>query len=301
MQLSIVTTLYASAPHLDEFCTRALRAAESVAETSELILVNDASPDASLRIALDWHARDARVRVLDLSRHYGHYPAILAGLARARGDRVFVVDADLEEPPEVLERCWAAMAGDPDVDVVVCVQSRRRGGWWTQASGALFYRVLASGTPLTVVHNSMVARLLSRRSADALVALPERPVDLDVLTAAAGFRQVTIEATKGTSSPSTYSLPSKIALATRSLVAHHRGLPWLVAAAAAVAAAIGLAALTRAVWSVDERASALILASIWIVGALVLAGLSLLGHYGVALLDEARRRPTIVRREYTRP
>jgi putative glycosyltransferase len=301
MQLSIVTTLYASALHLDEFCTRALRAAESVAGTCELILVNDGSPDVSLRIALDWHARDARVRVLDLSRHYGHYPAILAGLARARGDRVFVIDADLEEPPELLERCWAPMAADSDVDVVVCVQARRRGGWWTRASGALFYRALASGTPLAVVRNSMAARLLSRRVVDALVALPERPVDLDVLTAAAGFRQVTVEATKGSSSPSTYSLPGKVALATRSLVAHHQGLPWLVAAAALVAAAIGLTALARAVWIVGERGTALILASIWLVGALVLAALSLLGHYGVALLDETRRRPTLVRREYTRP
>jgi putative glycosyltransferase len=147
----------------------------------------------------------------------------------------------------------------------------------------------------------MVARLLSRPAADALVGLPERPVDLDVLAAAAGFRQVTIEAAKGTSSPTTYSLWRKVSLATRSLVVHHQGVPWLVAAAAAFAAAVGVAALARAVWSNGERTAALILASIWLVGALVLAASSLLCHYGLALLDETRRRPTLVRREYTRP
>jgi len=300
MKLSIVTTLYGSARHLDEFCDRALRAAGTVTGDCEVILVNDGSPDDSQRIALAWYTKDARIRVVDLSRHYGHYPAILAGLSRSRGDRVFLIDVDLEEPPELLERFWTAMDADPELDVIVGVQERRRGGWWERLSGAVFYRLLNLGTRLAVPANTLVARLMTRRFVDALVALPERPVSLDILTAAAGFRQLALPAVKQSTSTSTYSFARKVNLATRATVAHHDGLPWYLAIVAAVMGAIGAALIVRAMVSDEATGSRLTAGSIWFVGALLMAALSLIGQYLMLLLDQARQRPTIVRREYTR-
>jgi putative glycosyltransferase len=300
MKLSIVATLYASASHIDEFCERVLRAAAAVTDDCEVILVNDASPDESARLALAWHARDARIRVLDLSRHYGHYPAILAGLSRSRGERVFLIDVDLEEPPELLGRFWSAMDADPELDVVVGVQQERRGGWWERASGAAFYRLLNLGTEMAVVPDTLVARLMTRRFVDALVGLPERPVSLDILSAAAGFRQRAVPAQKSTSSASTYSFVRKVNLATRAAILHHGGLPWYVAMVALVMGAIGLAIAVHAIWIESQADARLVIGSVWIVGALLMAALSLVAHYLVLLLDEVRRRPTIVRREYTR-
>ena len=102
MRLSIVTTLYQSASTIDEFCRRALVAAELITDDIEIVMVNDGSPDDSLARALALQAADPRVVVVDLARNFGHHKAMMTGLAHATGDRVFLIDSDLEEEPEVL-------------------------------------------------------------------------------------------------------------------------------------------------------------------------------------------------------
>src|SRR4029453_171267 len=99
MELSIVTTLYHSAPYIREFCARASRAAAAIAPDFEIVLVNDGSPDDSLEIAAALHREDGRVKVVDLSRNFGQHRAAMTGLARARGKLVFQIDVDLEEEP----------------------------------------------------------------------------------------------------------------------------------------------------------------------------------------------------------
>ena len=98
--LSVVTTLYRSAPHLTEFHRRASAAAARLTADYEIVLVNDGSPDDSLQAALAIHHVDAHVRIVDLARNFGHHAALMAGLAAARGDLVFLLDSDLEEQPE---------------------------------------------------------------------------------------------------------------------------------------------------------------------------------------------------------
>ena len=102
MHLSIVSTLYNSAPYLEEFHRRAMAAAGEITAEVEMILVNDGSPDNALEIAIDLHNRDPRVTVVDLSRNFGHHRAMMAGLSYAKGDLVLLIDCDLEEAPELL-------------------------------------------------------------------------------------------------------------------------------------------------------------------------------------------------------
>ena len=102
MRLSIVTTLYRSARHLDEFHARISAAAARFTPDYEIVLVNDGSPDDSLAVALKLFERDDRLRIIDLARNFGHHKAMMTGLAETRGDLVFLIDSDLEEPPELL-------------------------------------------------------------------------------------------------------------------------------------------------------------------------------------------------------
>jgi len=95
MDLSIVTTLYRSAPYLEEFFARSCAVAEKITSSFEIIFVNDGSPDNSLQIALSLYERDGRLRIVDLSRNFGHHKAMMTGLAHARGDMVFLLDSDL--------------------------------------------------------------------------------------------------------------------------------------------------------------------------------------------------------------
>ena len=116
MELSIVTTLYRSAPYVAEFCRRVGDAAGAITDRYEIVLVNDGSPDDSLAVALKAFQADPRIRVIDLARNFGQHKAIMTGLAHTSGRLVFVLDADLEEPPELLRDFHAEMrrtgAGD---------------------------------------------------------------------------------------------------------------------------------------------------------------------------------------------
>ena len=103
MKLSIVATLYQSAPYIAEFHQRASAvASQLVGDDYEIVLVNDGSPDNSLDLAMQLTERMRHVVVVDLSRNFGHHKAMMTGLAHAKGERVFLIDSDLEEEPECL-------------------------------------------------------------------------------------------------------------------------------------------------------------------------------------------------------
>ena len=142
MRLSIVTTLYNTELHLLEFYERITKCAQGITHDYELILVNDGSPDNSLELAVSLHEKDQRVKVVDLSRNFGHHKAMMVGLEYAQSDYVFLIDSDLEEPPETLKLFWEEIQGAKDFDVVFGVQEKRRGGWLERISGTLYYKVV---------------------------------------------------------------------------------------------------------------------------------------------------------------
>src|SRR5262245_53649729 len=109
MDLSIVTTLFRSAPYVHDFYTRAPEAASGLASSFEIIFVNDGSPDDSLERAIEIHRQDPHVRIVDLSRNFGHHKAMMTGLERATGELTFLIDSDLEEDPAWLGRFHATL------------------------------------------------------------------------------------------------------------------------------------------------------------------------------------------------
>jgi putative glycosyltransferase len=121
MQLSIVTTLYKSAPYIEEFWKRMTASAAAITDDYEIIFVNDGSPDDSLGVALKVHERDPKVKVVDLSRNFGHHKAIMTGLSAAKGELVFLIDVDLEEEPEWLQLFHKTLQDTKGCDVVYVV------------------------------------------------------------------------------------------------------------------------------------------------------------------------------------
>src|SRR5438105_4992211 len=103
-----------------------------------MILVNDGSPDDSLAIAVALYQADQRVRVIDLARNFGHHKALMTGLAQARGELVFLLDSDLEEPPELLGQFYRDLEKS-GADVIYGVQQARKGGHFERFMGQLFY------------------------------------------------------------------------------------------------------------------------------------------------------------------
>ena len=220
MRLSVVSTLYRSASHLAELHDRVVAAAERLTADFELVLVDDGSPDDSVQVARSLIARDDRVRLVRLSRNYGHFHAIMTGLAYASGDLVFLIDSDLEEPPEALLAFFERMTqgdGDDPIDVVYGVQTQRKGRLLERSAGAAFYALFNRLSDVKVPRNALVARLMTRRYVDALLRHRERELFLLGVMTHVGFRQEPVAVEKADDAATTYTFWRKVSLTLKSM------------------------------------------------------------------------------------
>ena len=190
LALSVVVPCFNEAPGLAELHRRVCEACEPlVGSRFELVLVNDGSTDATWEVIGRLGGADPRVVGLDLSRNFGHQLALSAGLEFARGERVLVLDADLQDPPELLGAMMAKM--DDGADVVFGVRERREGETvFKRASASLFYRVLEGLAETPIPRDTGDFRLMNRRVCAALQAMPERQRFVRGMVAWLGFRQV---------------------------------------------------------------------------------------------------------------
>jgi putative glycosyltransferase len=300
MKLSIVTSLYRSAPYLPEFYRRARAAALAVTPDYEFVLVDDGSPDASFAAAEALRAVDDRVTVVELSRNFGQHKAMMTGLAHAAGDLVFLLDCDLEELPEWVTDFHADLRAT-GADVVYGVQERRKGRLWERVSGGLFYRLVNRLASVRVPPNQVTARLMTRDYVAALVAHREREVFMAGLWAATGFRQVPRPVRKLSKGDTGYTLGKKLAIAVDSVTSFSTtplryifltGVGVLAVALLAAGAAVG----QWATGSVLAGWTSLI-ASVWLLGGLTLFAQGVTAVYLGKVLSEVKRRPyTVVRR-----
>lgn len=294
-RLSIVSTLYRSADTLAAFHARCSAAAADIADEVEFILVNDGSPDDSLERALDLIARDPRVIVLDLARNFGHHKAMMTGLAHATGDLVFLIDSDLEEPPEILGRFRAEMTRGA-WDVVYGVQRQRRGGLFERASGAVYFTLLNALSDQPLPRNIITARLMTRAYVQALVAHRDREMQISHLWAITGFRQTSLEVEKLSLSPTTYSLAKKIDMAVRHIATTSTKILYIIFYAGLSISAIsfiyiGYSLFKYAIYGVGVSGYYSIIVSLWFFGGLTVSILGILGIYIAAILSEVKRRP----------
>lgn len=154
----------------------------------ELVLINDGSRDGTLEVMRDLARRDQRVKFISLSRNFGHELATTAGLDHARGDAVVLIDADLQDPPEVIEQMLAAWRRGTDV---VYAQRRQREGetLFKKASAFVFYRLLHSVSEVKIPRDTGDFRLMDRRVVLALREIRENPRFIRGLVSWVGFRQ----------------------------------------------------------------------------------------------------------------
>src|SRR5256885_767727 len=168
MKISVVTTLYNSAPYIKEFVKRVQTEVTKLTDSYEIILVDDGSQDDSLPIALGLLPSEPALVIIELSRNFGHHKAIMTGLAHTSGNLVFLIDVDLEEPPELLGRFFTALQ-DRKLDVVYGFQKARKGPVLERLGGHLAWKFLNLFLPVKIPHNHSTVRLMTRDYVDALV------------------------------------------------------------------------------------------------------------------------------------
>src|SRR5690242_12197275 len=188
--LSIVAPCYNEAEGLAELHRRITAIAErQVGGDYELVLVNDGSRDATWAKIVELAARDPHVVGATLSRNHGHQLALSAGLTLCRGARVLIIDADLQDPPELLPQMMALM--DQGADVVYGQRISRDGEtWFKRTTAGLFYRLLARLVDVPIPVDSGDFRLMSRRALDVLNAMPEQHRFIRGMVSWIGMRQV---------------------------------------------------------------------------------------------------------------
>lgn len=190
LAISVVSTMYLSRAYLPEFieeCVAAL--ALSGLNPWEIVLVNDGSPDDSLAYALQCRALDPRIVLVDLSRNFGHHPAMQAGLRHARGELVFLIDCDLEVRPANLSE-FLAKHRSSGADLVFGYQDQRKGGRFEQWSGGLFWRALNALSDVDVPENMLTERIMTRRFVNALLTLGDHNLFLGGMMSWTGFLQL---------------------------------------------------------------------------------------------------------------
>lgn len=301
MKLSIVATLYQSAPYVVDFVQRAEVAAKAlVGDEYEIVLVNDGSPDNSLELAVDLCERNTHLVVVDLSRNFGHHKAMMTGLAQAKGELVFLIDSDLEEEPEWLEAFAQQMKQDR-CDVVYGVQERRKGNWFERWSGQWFYRFFKALTGLALPENIVTARLMAKRYVEALLCHQEREVFMAGLWHITGFDQRPQVIKKHNTSETTYTFRRKMSLLVNSVTSFSNAP---LVSIFYIGVAISLFALAYIAYLVTHwlflakpmSGWTSVMASIWLIGGMVISFIGVVGIYLSKIFSETKQRPyTIVR------
>jgi polyisoprenyl-phosphate glycosyltransferase len=186
--LSVVVPAYNEEAVLPEFHRRLAAVLDALAADldAEIVYVNDGSSDATMRLLVGIHDGDARVAVVDLSRNFGKEIAMSAGLDHARGDAVVVIDADLQDPPELIPDMVKAWQSGSDV-VLMRRATRANESWLKKATARAFYRSIGRIGEIEIPADVGDFRLLSRRAVAALLRFPERTRFMKGLYAWIGF------------------------------------------------------------------------------------------------------------------
>jgi putative glycosyltransferase len=303
MRLSIVSTLYGSAPYVEEFCRRATDAARQLTPDFEIVLVNDGSPDRSLETALEIRENNPHVKIVDLARNFGHHKAMMTGVASAKGDLVFLIDSDLEEGPELLSTFYEEMQRQ-GADVAHGVQRKRKGGWFERLTGEMFYTLFNAIASHPVPRNATTARVMTRRYVDALVQYQERELNIGAIWSYAGFKQIAMPVDKGHKGTTSYSLRKRLAHLVNAITSFSTAplvfIFYLGTSISIFAGLFGMYLVIRRLFFGELlQGWPSLIVSIWFLGGVTLLALGTIGVYLAKVFSEVKQRPnTTIRQVY---
>lgn len=300
---SIVAPIYNEKDNLSELHRRITEVMESSGEPWELILVDDGSTDGSTEIIRAMAKEDKHIRPVIFARNFGHQIAITAGWDYARGAAIVIIDADLQDPPEViLEMAKKWKEGN---EVVYAVRAEREGEslfkLWT---AALFYRIIYRITDVKIPLDTGDFRLMDRKVVDVLKQMPERHRFPRGMSAWVGFKQVGVQYKRAArhAGETKYPFRKMFRLALNAITSFSY-FPLQVAtffgflSAGVAIIAIPVVAALRLAGSHFFQGQTTTLISVLFLGGVQLISLGILGEYVGRLYDEAKGRPLYIVRE----
>lgn len=300
---SIIAPIYNEIDNLSELYRRVKEVMDSAGEPWELILVDDGSTDGSTEKIRELAEQDKTVRPVIFARNFGHQVAITAGWDYARGDAIVIIDADLQDPPEVILELAAKWK--EGYEVVYAVRSEREGeSWFKLWTASVFYRLIYRITDVKIPVDTGDFRLMDRKVVNVLKQMKERHRFPRGMSAWVGFKQigVTYKRAARLAGVTKYPFRKMFKLAVNAITSFSY-FPLQVAtffgfvSAGAAIFAIPVVAILRLAGSHFFEGQTTTLISVLFLGGVQLISLGVLGEYIGRLYDEAKGRPLYIVRE----
>lgn len=297
---SIIAPIYNEFENIPALWQRVSQVMDSTGEAWELILVDDGSSDGSTERIRELAAGEPRVRPIIFARNFGHQIAVTAGLDYARGKAIVVIDADLQDPPEVILEL--AEKWKEGYEVVYAVRSEREGeSWFKLFTASMFYRLIYRITDVKIPLDTGDFRLIDRKVVDVMNSMRERHRFLRGMSAWIGFKQVGVEYKRAARVAGVTKYPFKkmLRLALNAITGFSY-FPLQVAtyfgftAAGLAILAIPVVAVLRLVGSHFFEGQTTTLISVLFLGGVQLISLGILGEYIGRIYDEVKGRPLYV-------
>ncbi len=299
-RFSIVAPAFNEEEVLPEFYRRVREVMDSLGEPWELILVNDGSRDNTLAVMRELHEKDPRVKIISFSRNFGHQIAITAGIDYAEGDAVIIIDADLQDPPEVI----------PDLiekwregyDVVYAIRRERKGeSWFKEWTAKLFYRLIYRITDVDIPKDTGDFRLMDRKVVEALRTMRERSRFMRGLSVWVGFKQTGVYYVREPrfAGETKYPLRKMLKFALDAITSFSYVPLQLATYVGFMIAIVSMLAMLIAVYLRLATGRALLgqattLVAVLFLGGIQLIFLGIIGEYLGRIYDEVKARPLYI-------
>jgi dolichol-phosphate mannosyltransferase len=265
----------------------------------ELLYVNDGSTDDTLPILKELAEKDKRVRVLSFSRNFGHQVAVTAGVHYAKGDALVIIDADLQDPPELIPdmiKLW-----QEGWEVVYAKRKKRKGeSAFKLFSAKMFYKTLSMLTDIDIPADTGDFRLIDRKVADAFRQMPERSRFIRGMIAWLGFKQTPIEYERDArfAGETKYPLKKMLKLASNGILSFSTQPLRLVMTVGLLAVVVSLGLLVYAIIAKatgqTDTGWASLMVTITFLGGVQLMSIGVLGQYLARMFEESKNRPLYI-------
>lgn len=300
---SIIAPIYNEKGCFDELFRRVSEVMDTTGEEWEFVMVDDGSSDGSTDMIRDLAKKEKRVRPVIFARNFGHQIAVTAGLDYCRGDAAIIIDADLQDPPEVILELIAKWR--EGYQVVYAVRSEREGEtWFKKTTASAFYKVIYRITDVKIPMNTGDFRLLDRRVVDVMNSMRERHRFLRGMSAWVGYKSIGVSYKRAARFAGTTKYPFKkmiklafTAITSFSYMPLQMAMVFGFVSAGLSILAIPVVAIMRMVGSQFFLGQATTLIAVLFLGGVQLICLGILGEYVGRIYDEAKGRPLYITSE----
>lgn len=298
-KISIVVPMYNEEEVANEFYTRTSNVLKSLPFDYEIIIVNDGSRDKTLEIILNLVNIDEHVKVINFSRNFGHQAAITAGIENATGDAIITIDADLQDPPEVISDLVAKWCEGFDI-VYAKRKSRKTDTFFKRFTAEMYYKILNKLSDIKIPENVGDFRLISKRVQEVFIKLPEKDRYIRGIFAWMGFKQAIVEFDRAPrfAGKTKYPLKKMIKLALSGIVGFStkplRLIFKLGLATTFISFILMIYAIIIKILGFSTHGWSYLMVAITFIGGVQLISLGIVAEYIAKIYGETKARPVYI-------